>query len=305
MAKAKADAAHGLYAVAGKAAQEHPAKGAKGLSGLYLKVDSANSKLRRVVRIPNPSAARGYRLKKFGTKIDQVSAPPSKTCPPCPLKGNGCFPALLPEARKLELACKDKNADTIMAEVVADIRTYAKADGRWLRLWANGGDFLSAEWAGKIRDAVSATYGDGGGRAFGFTRTWKQLPRSHLGDLSVLASLNNPGQIALARERGFAPAIIVEEFPEGGNEFQIGDHLFIPCRQEIDGTPCTDCGFCQTDEALFAAKRGIAFRAHGSQSKKTVVAVGSHFQPLVALRSPRVPPRTDLTITYIAKGLPL
>ena len=96
---------------------------------------------------------------------------------------------------------------------------------------------------------------------------WHNVPRSAWKDVSILASIESPKQIAEARNNGYAPAIVVPEH-ESDKAYKIGDTTFIPCPQQTHQVHCSDCGLCMKADWLFATNRGIAFAAHGVKTRE-------------------------------------
>jgi hypothetical protein len=92
----------------------------------------------------------------------------------------------------------------------------------------------------------------------------------------VLASIERPEQIAEATSQGYAPALVVPEFPNGKRAFMVEGTRFIPCPAETTGTNCVNCRLC-LDVDLFRMNAGIAFKAHGpdvAQARAALVQIG-------------------------------
>jgi hypothetical protein len=83
--------------------------------------------------------------------------------------------------------------------------------GRPLRLHTVG-DCRTDE-AARIVAAAAERYMDaGGGPVWTYTHAWRLVDRASWGRVSVLASCETPEQVELARARGYATAIVVDEF---------------------------------------------------------------------------------------------
>jgi hypothetical protein len=69
--------------------------------------------------------------------------------------------------------------------------------------------------AAKIVAAAAERYMDaGGGPVWTYTHAWRLVDRASWGRVSVLASCETPEQVELARARGYATAIVVDEFDD-------------------------------------------------------------------------------------------
>jgi hypothetical protein len=106
------------------------------------------------------------------------------------------------------------------------------------------------------------------------------LPRRAWGSISVLASCENAGDIADARRRGYATALVVPEHTTK-RLYRDGRQKILPCPEQTSGVSCEKCKLCQRDDYLREAGITIAFAAHGS--------VGSKNKALAALTAARAP----------------
>ncbi len=150
--------------------------------------------------------------------------------------------------------------------------------GRDLRLHV-GGDAPGETSARLLAGAASRWMARGGGRVWTYTHSWQRIPREAFGAISVLASVEKPRQVSAARGRGYAPALVVRDFPDGKRPFTVPGTRFIPCPAETLGKTCVECRLC-LDVDLHAKNLGIAFQVHGYQA----AAVREH---LVQLRPRR------------------
>jgi ParB/RepB/Spo0J family partition protein len=140
--------------------------------------------------------------------------------------------------------------------------------GRDLRLHV-GGDVGTLGGARLLATATRRWRARGGGTVWTYTHNWREVPRREWGDaVSVLASVERPGDIAAAAQRGYASAIVVEQFP-GSRVFELpGAKVgILPCPAETRGTNCAECRLC-LDRDLLAMKVAIGFELHGQH--KTV-----------------------------------
>lgn len=145
--------------------------------------------------------------------------------------------------------------------------------------------------AGEAADTVGATaLGEaatrwrarGGGNVWTYTHRWRWIPRSAWGpDVSVLASIKHPDQIARAAAMGYAPAIVMTGITDH-RTFAIGEDGWrgLPCPAEVGKMTCAQCRLCMNADRLLARKLVIVFVAHGSGLAKI-----EH----VVYRKPRLP----------------
>lgn len=118
---------------------------------------------------------------------------------------------------------------------------------------------------------VSKAASKWGNKVWTYTHAWKRVPRSNWGNVSVLASVDRPEDIALAQEQGYAPAIVVETHSSPKATLMHGVK-FIPCpAQTKDSVTCVSCGLCLNADRLHRDGFGIAFAAHGVAKKRLTV----------------------------------
>lgn len=150
-----------------------------------------------------------------------------------------------------------------------EIRAAVKAglDVRPLRIHVSG-DARTPSAALEISRAVEGWRQP----VWSYTHAWKRVPRENWGKVSVLASVDNPEDISLAFERGYAPAIVVEKHPENGKAYVREDGVkVIPCPAQTRDVTCVQCGLCMNGNKLHAQKAAIAFAAHGVSKRKLTV----------------------------------
>lgn len=134
--------------------------------------------------------------------------------------------------------------------------------GRDLRLHV-GGDVEAPEGARLLALAARRWRARGGGTVWTYTHAWREVPRSAWGEsIAVLASVEEAEDIPAARRRGYAAALVVERFPEGGKAFLIGRTRVVPCPAETRRTTCVECRLC-LDRDLHSMKVAISFKLHG------------------------------------------
>jgi len=114
----------------------------------------------------------------------------------------------------------------------------------------------------------------GGGSPWSYTHTWRTIDRAAWGPaISVLASVERPEDIEVARAAGYAAAITVEEFPsEKAFSLPGTTALVIPCPAQTRGRTCAKCRLC-LDRDLLGMNRAIGFELHGRDKKKAAEAL--------------------------------
>jgi hypothetical protein len=107
-----------------------------------------------------------------------------------------------------------------------------------------------------------------------FTHNWREIPRSLWGSaINVLASVERAEDIEVARQAGYAAAIVVAEFPSK-RAFPLpgSSARIVPCPAEANDDPtknvtCASCRLC-LDRDLLGLNRAIGFEAHGPQARQ-------------------------------------
>ena len=143
--------------------------------------------------------------------------------------------------------------------------------GRDLRLHV-GGDVPSAAGARVLAGAAARWRLRGGGAVWTYTHSWRDVPREAFGSISVLASVENEHQVLAARARGYAPALVVDRFPDGKRPFLVASIRVVPCPAETLAKTCVECRLC-LDVDLTAKGLGIGFQVHGLDSAAAVRAL--------------------------------
>lgn len=205
---------------------------------------------------------------KIAPKGQEVSATyvSQKTCPnTCPLKGNGCYAEKGRTAftlRRLEALTEELNASRLdLAEAEAIGIDDLKAKGQDLRIHVVG-DCATNEAARIVSAAADRFASRGGGVPWTYTHSWRSVLRSSWGGVSVLASMHNLWEGRRAIKKGYAPAVVVEEFPDEHRYFESHEVRWIPCREQTQGVTCVDCRLCFKADTLRDRGLGIAFAKH-------------------------------------------
>lgn len=249
---------------------------------------SCNAKLSPVDYVDSPGSIlpQPKPRKPFASSTFAAIGP---TCPDaCPFKragtkSRGCYAdsgITGMTARQLERAAKGMSSLDVIRQEAALIDAAfpdgvpqdGARGGRDLRLHV-GGDVRTAEEAELLADAASRWYARGGGSVWTYTHAWRDVPRSAWGPISVLASVEDEGDLQPARERGYAPALVVVRFPKT-RAWPIGDFRAVPCPAETkEGVTCADCRLC-LDRDLHKLGIAIAFSIHGPTKAAHATLVG-------------------------------
>lgn len=212
--------------------------------------------------------------KLAGSKsVDTTYSSIKASCPTsCPLKnGKACYAEVGYVGfvtNRLDNAAKSLSALEVAREEAKAIDYSYNGkkvpSGRDLRIHT-AGDSRTVKGTKLINNAIGRWKKRGGGTAWSYTHSWKNIKRSLWSNASVLASVSNVEEAKQAREQGYAPAIIVPEF-DGNKAFKLSgsETKWIPCpAQTKDNVGCVDCRLCMRSDFLYNANVGIAFAAHG------------------------------------------
>lgn len=204
-------------------------------------------------------------------KIDATYASIEKSCSDkCPLKNNGCYASYSYTGiivKRLDSAAKNlSSVEVAKAEAKAIDNSYSGGNvpkGRVLRVHVSG-DCKNNASAKLVNNSIGRWKKRGGGLAYSYTHSWKNVDRGSWSNVSVLASVSNLKEAELAIAKGYAPAIIVAEH-ESNKTYKIGesDIKWIPCPNQTNDVACADCQLCFNDQRLLKDGFGIAFAAHG------------------------------------------
>lgn len=157
------------------------------------------------------------------------------------------------EARQIDAAFNGGPIPQDGARGGRDLRLHVVGDASTLH-----GVRLLAEAAVRWRDRR-------GGKVWTYTHAWRGIPKDTWGEaVSVLASVELPEDIEIARERGYPAAIVVEAFPNGSKAYRLpgSDSKIVPCPAETGDAVCNQCRLCLDCDLLRAGKT-IGFALHG------------------------------------------
>lgn len=205
-------------------------------------------------------------------KVDATYASVEGTCPKtCPFKGEGCYAQMgfvAITTHRLDKEISGLTAlDIAKAEAVAIDNAYAGKKvpcGRDLRLHVSG-DARTIGSAKVIASAIERWKNRGGGSVWTYTHAWKKVPRSNWGNqISVLASIEKAADADLARQQGYAPALVVPNHLDNkAYKLPNSSTKWVPCPAQTMDIGCTDCRLCFNGDGLLARNTGITFAAHG------------------------------------------
>jgi hypothetical protein len=222
----------------------------------------------------------------LGPFVATTSVSISATCSDtCAFKNSGCFAQMGftgISVRKLDEAASGLSSlEVIRLEAQAIKRSFrggvpqdGARGGRDLRLnvFGDAGSEAGAELLGEAAQHYKAR---GGGSVWTFTEQSRQIPRTAWGPISILASVTTPADIELARQAGYAAAIVLEKFPSKKAFYLPGSTArIIPCPAEVNGkTTCATCRLCLDADRLLTINAAIAFQALGPGTKKVEQAL--------------------------------
>jgi hypothetical protein len=171
--------------------------------------------------------------------------------------------------RRLEDEAEGKSALQISKEAAAEVVGAVHqglANNRLLRLFQAGDARTKA--AACILAEAAREWNGAGGKAWGYTHAWRDVPRDAWAGVSMLASVETPADGREALKAGWAPARVTRKLPEDGRAIVANGVRWIPCPEQTRGVACVRCGLCMDADGLHARKAGILFEAHGSRAEK-------------------------------------
>lgn len=191
----------------------------------------------------------------------------------CALYDNGCYAQNFPLRFHVDPLDKDgaTSRDIALAEAKAIDESYKGGpvpEGTALRLHVSG-DAKTKTAAKMLGDAVGRWKARGGDRCWTYTHAWRKVPRSAWTEnVSVLGSIEKASDGKAVLEQGYAPAIVVADFPKAGKAFEEEGVKYIPCPAQVNhDRTCADCRLCWDADKLAKKNTGIAFAAHGPRTK--------------------------------------
>lgn len=198
------------------------------------------------------------------------------TCPDtCPLGVSGtCYAMSGPislYARKLAAEAEaGAPCDTIanvvhlIEQLIARIEA-GKTPARPLRLFGFG-DLHCQDCANKLASVCDSYRTRTGAMVWGYTHHWRTVdgPIRHY----VLASVESSAGAKKARARGYVPARVFAELPDGQKPFSEDGLTYVPCPEQMGRiASCADCQLCAKTDLLRNRNMAIAFAAHGTRAR--------------------------------------
>lgn len=217
---------------------------------------------------------------KIGEKTCATYLSIAATCPStCAMRGGGCYAQdgnVNVTVIRLDEGAVGKDARDVAREEAHLIRTSFRGrripqdgarGGRDLRLHVSG-DSRTPSAVRIVASAVEDYLRRGGGDVWSYTHAWRAVLRREWGRVSVLASMEDAREVAAARKRGYAPALVVAHHDSSrAHKLPGSDVLWIPCPSQVRDTTCDRCRLCMNADKLLSSGRGITFAAHGSRTK--------------------------------------
>ncbi len=236
---------------------------------------SCNRKLAPVHVAKLPTGWR--RFTPVGPRVSSTYVSISSTCPTsCTFRNNGCYAQTGFTGRAIkQLDAVGATEREAIDDEVRQIDSFGRyrgipqdggrrgKSGRDLRLHV-AGDVRSVESVEALAAAATRWKARGGGDVWTYTHAWRSLPRAAWGPVSVLASVEDAGSAAIARLRGYVPAVVVAEFPSDRAFDLPGLGRVIPCPGETRGATCVECRLCLDADALARRDVAIGFAVHGN-----------------------------------------
>jgi hypothetical protein len=199
----------------------------------------------------------------------------------CVLKNNGCYAEMFRagiHTHRLNGRASDLKMGLNKLRVkmaVAEARGIDKLTApRKLRVHVVG-DCATAETAGIVGRAMVRYVKRTGKAAWTYSHSWRRFGAKAWGGASVLASCERPEQVAQAKAKGYATALIVPDHPTNKVYNYKGVNV-VPCPAQFknpDGTfrvTCEDCNLCQNVDLLRARDLTIGFQPDLKMMKKKI-----------------------------------
>lgn len=201
------------------------------------------------------------------TYVSQHSCPRG-----CPFLNCGCYAEYGP----LSIITRKVKGDETAAEQMAreEARAIDSLSGRRdLRLHVVG-DCRTNNAAKIVSRAAQRFVRKWGKSIWTYTHAWREVKRSSWQGVSVLASCEQLRQIKEARARGYATALVVEEFLSE-KTYALGSEKILPCPAQTRGITCVGCRLCFDDQRLSRAGLTVGFELHGAGRRRALPLLGS------------------------------
>lgn len=198
-----------------------------------------------------------------------VTMASQQSCPnDCPLYHSGCYAESGPQGIHTARLNRANVRATALQIAKHEAREIDGLSGtRPLRLHVVG-DCKDDRTASTVSAAADRYTARANQPTWGYTHGWRNTARASWGKVSILASCETTGQAHEAIARGYAAAIVVQEY-RSEKTYQHDGLNVIPCPEMTGRTEdCTSCRLCWNDRYLRESKSVVAFRVHGSGTRK-------------------------------------
>ncbi len=208
------------------------------------------------------------------------------SCPPCPLRKNGCYAETGNSGIHTHRLNKVAEGEALALGVPLDDPTLQRdialqeAEGiggltgtRKLRVHVVG-DCATNQAAQIVGKAMVKHQAKHGMAAWTYTHAWREVPHKAWQGASVLASCESPSDVKVARGLGYGTALIVPPHPSNKVYDYLGERV-IPCPAQftyggVRKVTCEDCTLCQRPTWLRDNKVSIGFQPDGNTSKRVL-----------------------------------
>jgi hypothetical protein len=135
------------------------------------------------------------------------------------------------------------------------------------------GDAATADMARIVSAAMLCHEKKHGKASWTYTHAWRTVPVTAWQGAKVLASCDNVTQVAAARAKGYATAVIVPPHPTN-KIYTIGYEKILPCPAQFVThergriVTCESCTICQRPDFLRQKLLSVGFQPDGSTQKK-------------------------------------
>jgi hypothetical protein len=228
-------------------------------------------------------------------KESDVSATyvPQQSChSDCPLKDNGCYAQegnvgihthkINGKAKAAKLSERKLRVRLAKTEA-AGIR---KLDGtKRLRVHVVG-DCATADAARTVGRAMAAHQKKHGKEAWTYTHSWRRLGRKAWAGANVIASCENPADVALAHAKGYATALVVPPHTTNKVHDYKGVRV-IPCPAQFNqqgqklkpgerrAVVCVECNLCPRPDNLLARGLTVGFAPDGVTTGRVLKVINA------------------------------
>lgn len=209
-----------------------------------------------------------------------------QSCPPCPLRNNGCYAEVSfsgIQSRRLNRAATNthlpeaKLRRRLAREEAAAIRGLSGL--RQLRVHVVG-DCPTADSAKQVGAAMLDHQAKHGKAAWTYTHAWPTVPATAWQGANVVASCNSVAEVAAARKRGYGTTVIVPAHPTN-KIYTHGGERIIPCPAQFAPrghrftVTCEHCTLCKRPDWLRENKLSVGFQPDGGTQKKVLAMLNA------------------------------